>query len=783
MVWIAQIFEGCETKKSILMNSSLLKTRQFWKILFFCLLLITMAVDAFSQDLIAHYPFDGNANNSHSDDYHGTISGAIPTSDYLGNANAAYHFNGNSTITFGDLPIEDGSFTITFWMKSYVQPGQSFRILAKRPSCNVGQLFDIGYTYNSSTGKPRLSFEARDDNAGNYASVSSDFEINDQWVHVAWVKDNDHGESRLYINGQLLSSNPWTNPNGTVNMGNNASLGIGTSPCIGSNGISRFIGDLDELRVYSAALSDSEVQSLSPFALEIHSPFDGQENVASSTNIVLDFTRNTKSSSVNNTNIVVTGSTSGILNTTIGGAGTDRITINIIGDLPYNEEITVSTSNIESINDELLPSLSFSFNTISVEETLILDMPMDGDATNLSSSAISAVNNGASTEKNRIRSANSALYFDGSSDYLEIANTDLLDFGYSNDFSISFWAKTTANGSNQVVLQKSANNQHYLVQFIPSGSLQLQLMDDSSVDEVTTPTEYTDGMWHHFALVADRDDMLSIYVDGALSTEAPVSNGGNISNTGNLIIGANANNHANFNGTLDDFKIYNRKLTNSEILDLAPVYYYPIPNAGYDAAPIDTDIVIEFGASMDASTINSTNISVQASQSGSVSFSILDADSRIITLDPTNDLVYDEIVTVSFSNLMTETGRAVSDAVYEFETTGINKGMLLHYSMNGDAMNEADDRFHGAVSGATLTEGWDGTLNGAYHFDGEAYITSGNLPITDQSFSVALWMKRQPDEQRMEIIGKRNACSTVDFMQVSSSYNSTSGLYLSLIHI
>ena len=46
--------------------------------------------------LVAHYPFNGNANDESGNGNDGTVNGATLTTDRFGNANKAYSFDGVS---------------------------------------------------------------------------------------------------------------------------------------------------------------------------------------------------------------------------------------------------------------------------------------------------------------------------------------------------------------------------------------------------------------------------------------------------------------------------------------------------------------------------------------------------------------------------------------------------------------------------------------------------------------------------------------------------------------
>lgn len=49
---------------------------------------------ALADGLVAHYKFDGNANDSSGNGNNGVVHGATLTTDRFGNANSAYKFDG-----------------------------------------------------------------------------------------------------------------------------------------------------------------------------------------------------------------------------------------------------------------------------------------------------------------------------------------------------------------------------------------------------------------------------------------------------------------------------------------------------------------------------------------------------------------------------------------------------------------------------------------------------------------------------------------------------------------
>ena len=96
------------------------------------LIIVAIFVMAFSFDneqtlaqstgLVAYYPFSGNANDSSGNGHHGTVNGAILTTDRLGDADHAYSFDGvhkdyNIQCT---NPVSGGIFSVAICCLSHL---------------------------------------------------------------------------------------------------------------------------------------------------------------------------------------------------------------------------------------------------------------------------------------------------------------------------------------------------------------------------------------------------------------------------------------------------------------------------------------------------------------------------------------------------------------------------------------------------------------------------------------------------------------------------------------
>ncbi|MEQ9307194.1 MAG: LamG-like jellyroll fold domain-containing protein, partial [Marinoscillum sp.] len=742
------------------------------------LMLPTLAQDL-SSGLLVYYPFTGNADDAGPSGFDGTVVGATLVEGYDGTANSAYDFNGSTNqIVFGDFDLSTESFSISFWVKLPELPvgSTSYRLLSKREACNAGQLIDIAAS-NSTTYGYAVGMELRQGNfigSVNTGSVSNPHD----WFHVTFTKDNDSDKSYAYVNGTLVSENSW-NTSADLNVGNNAPFGIANSPCVNYTSVKRFEGSVDEVRVHNRVLTSQEIESMVPFSLNDSYPVDGATNASVSSGIHLEFTRALDETTVNATNISVTGSVSGALMPTFSGAATKILSLSFTEDLPYNETITVSHSGLMSAEGDALASGSFSFQTIESGDVTLVDYSFNNDYADNSIFSTDAIPVNEPTFGNdRLGTPLNALTFDGSNDYLRIEHADRFNFGAYGDLSIALWFKTNGSvNSQQVFINKFAGDKRLFAGLTSTGQLKLQLTYASGQAlTLETTSDYDDGFWYHAAFVVDRDNMAKIYVNGSQVAEMAVVEQRRFDSGAEIRIGSLQDDTQHFDGSLDEFKMYNRTLTEDEVVALAPIYLSTFPMEGEVAARPDTDIKFEFGQIISVATAIPGNFTITGSETGVTTFTLAGGGTRNLTLTPDVEFALDETVTVTYANLEAENGE-ILDGTLTFETADVNKGMLVHYPFSGNADNAVSSDYHGVVSGATLTNGFDGTAGSAYEFDGNDHITIGQLGLDKESFAIAFWVNRDESTTRGEILGQRQFCTGSDFMEISASYNVNTGKY------
>jgi len=192
---------------------------------------------------------------------------------------------------------------------------------------------------------------------------------------------------------------------------------------------------------------------------------------------------------------------------------------------------------------------------------LVAYYPLTGNANDESGNGANGIINGAVLSVDRFGQANRCYYFNGSGAY--ISSTPNLPIGNSPR-SVSVWFKTTStSGSggwyfNTIVCWGHCWAQGLYMLGVYQGLL---AFSDFYINEFIQ-TFVSDGNWHHTVVVFDGT-VLNFYLDGQLLITA---NHNFNTAAGNLYIGRRADEWSQFmNGSIDDVRIYNRVLDESEI--------------------------------------------------------------------------------------------------------------------------------------------------------------------------------------------------------------------------
>lgn len=159
------------------------------------------------------------------------------------------------------------------------------------------------------------------------------------------------------------------------------------------------------------------------------------------------------------------------------------------------------------INGRLVPlggSTSFtSAGTVNSNIKLLLNFNADlTDATGKTVTGIDGI--AISTSEKKFGAG--SCYFNGSTQYLELANSSDWDFG-SEQFCIELWMKSANNGSYPSIIGKGNDYWHL---FLNAGKIYWYVNGAGHNGNGII----TDNVWHHIVINRQADGFTRLYVDG-----------------------------------------------------------------------------------------------------------------------------------------------------------------------------------------------------------------------------------------------------------------------------
>lgn len=169
-----------------------------------------------------------------------------------------------------------------------------------------------------------------------------------------------------------------------------------------------------------------------------------------------------------------------------------------------------------------------------------------------------------------------ALTFNGSTDYIDCGAPSSANWG-SGDGTVSAWFRTTATGSNTLLINGAGGtgNKRYQLYFeTTDDKISFQIDDNATLKKVASTDDMNDGNWHHVVAMRNGNN-LEMYVDGVAETPTDITGYGDIDDTEGVQIGASWSGGLTsyFNGDLDDVRIYNTALSAAQVTALYDSYH------------------------------------------------------------------------------------------------------------------------------------------------------------------------------------------------------------------
>ena len=148
-----------------------------------------------SRGPVAHWSFDGNADDVSGNEYHGTVDGATLTEDRHGNPDSAYYFDGNDEIVTNFTSL-DSHFSIGAWIRKTNSLDDALANIVGNSNSQTG--WWLHYREHSGDVGPGFEMHGKGGTSSN-----SPIEL-DVWHHLLFSFDGQ--TDRFYLDGQLVSS-------------------------------------------------------------------------------------------------------------------------------------------------------------------------------------------------------------------------------------------------------------------------------------------------------------------------------------------------------------------------------------------------------------------------------------------------------------------------------------------------------------------------------------------------------------------------------------------------
>jgi len=468
------------------------------------------------------------------------------------------------------------SFTMEFWMKKtnpvHGTATDNNEVILGRDDSSTQQHWWLGVA--ATTSPPgKVCFQLRDNNSNGDAIFGTTIVQDGAWHHVAAVRDDATGTNYLYVDGVEEGSLTLDYPGGFV--ADDIPLNIGWLNLASS--YYRYDGIVDEIAIYDRALADTEIYSHYVSGIGGMGYCNPGEiaPVITSTPLTEIYSDETYAYDVQ---AVGNPTPAFALLQAPAGMTIDPVT-GLIGWTPTgtgNFPVEVETSNTQGTDTQLF--------TLSVTERPVCPVGMDTYWKLEESSGTTYVDNLANINGQALVSPPTPVSpgivgdcqdFNGTSDFITVADDPLLDWAADQGFTIELWFNATNVASRNKVMigRDEAGGTHWWLGLSQNtGYANWNLLDSTRVGAaVTGSTSLNDGQWHH--LVAVRDESLNqnrLYVDGGLAGTVSYDYGAGFGAATTLGIGYmayNLNPDYYYDGKLDEIAIYARALDLTEIQD------------------------------------------------------------------------------------------------------------------------------------------------------------------------------------------------------------------------
>ena len=677
------------------------------------------------------------ANDASGKGNHGTLVNFIgdDTQWVTGQTGGALMFDG--IVDYIEVPDNasiganlTNAFTVAAWFKSNVPltvNGGTYRMFEKGDNIFILQ----GDGNTNSLGNGGMNLVVKRTNAVYSASINQALEAN-RWYHIAGSFDGTN--ARVYLDGRIK---------GTKTVG--GPIDDDMLPLrIGADDANKFFnGAMDDVRIWSRALSDREIRNLNGLDLPDPPSITTQPQGASKyAGASISFSVEAKGQEpfsyawYKDGKAILGATNASYVLAAVQPSDSGAYTVKVINALGEKESVAAELK-VTAITDIKTGQLAFwKFDETSGE------VAKDSSGNNNDAQLLDFLDPAQTWVAGKV---GGALQFDGQMNRASVASSSKLDPG--NDASFSMWLKPTTYGTVTSAGNYDISEGHILRRI---GQYDVYVLDNPGsvrqtllVNGVNAPqTSLQLNEWQHFAAVI-KNGMVSFYKNGfPISDPVTVTLGSNVDT--NLVLGSNESevlpSSRLYQGLLDEVGIWARPLTESEVLSLAG-------KDSIGAPAVDTQ-----SGSLTRLEDGSAEFMVLATGARPVSYQWY-LDGKAISGATNNKLTITKITqanagsyTVVISNAVGQVTSAPMKLTVDV-IRDITTGLIGYWNMDetsGTTLKDSSGKNRNAtLQNTSAMAGITGQINGALDFNGTDTFAvvphNSELVLTDQA-TIALWV-------------------------------------------
>ena len=218
-----------------------------------------------------------------------------------------------------------------------------------------------------------------------------------------------------------------------------------------------------------------------------------------------------------------------------------------------------------------------------LNDGLIAYYPFNGNANDESGNENHGTVHGATLIEDRFGNADSAYHFDGTDDYISVTDSESIR-SPSSQWTVTAWVNNSdwfvTNYSWSVVVSKGVNSRQYGLAYTNNGIFSV-LATESNFPTVTTNFNFSLNTWYFIATLWNEGNT-KVYINGESILDTNETNL-SVVNHEALEIGRDQPGSTEYMiGMIDNIRIYNRALSESEIQQLNQMDNQPEPQPPSD---------------------------------------------------------------------------------------------------------------------------------------------------------------------------------------------------------